>query len=357
MTWQGNSDTAAVAARLKAAGSVLVLTHAKPDGDAAGSTLALARTLVRCGITTQIAYVGPIPPWLDEVAGPHSPPARRYFQPMKPAEPADGGAWTGRDARTIAIVDTGSWQQVAEMRPVLEGRAGDAIIIDHHAHGDEDVAGTRLVRTECASCTEVLAPICRTLLGVGSVAELPLDIATPLYLGLATDTGWFRFSSVTPATLRLAADLREAGVNHTDLYRIIEQQDHVSRWKLLGRALGSIRLHDLGSPGGKLSVMRLTLRDFDECGADRNDTGGFADMVLAVKQIVASAVLTEGDAGPGAPPLTKVSLRSKPVPDALDVGTLTQRLGGGGHFHAAGAKLRVGLDEAERMLLEAARAL
>lgn len=357
MTWQGNADTAAVAAKLRAAKSVLVLTHAKPDGDAAGSTLALARTLIRCGIATQVAYVGPIPAWMDEVAGTSSAPPRRYFQPMKPAEPVDGQSWNGREAETIAIVDTGSWQQLAEMRPVLEGRAVDAIIIDHHAHGDEDVASTRLVRTECASCTEVLAPVCCTLLGLNSVIKLPLDIATPLYLGLATDTGWFRFSSVTPATLRLAADLREAGVNHTDLYRMIEQQDHVSRWRLLGRALTSTRLHDLGRPWGQLSVMRLTLRDFDECGADRNDTGGFADMVLAAKEIGASAVLTEAEAGPGGSFLTKISLRSKPVANALDVGTLTQRLGGGGHFHAAGAKLRVGLDEAERMLVEAARGL
>lgn len=357
MTWQGNSNTAAVAARLKASRSVLVLTHAKPDGDAAGSTLALARTLARCGIQAQIAYVGPIPAWLDEIADPPGDTRPRYFSPMKPAEPTDGKPWNGGDAESIAIVDTGSWQQVAEMRPVLEGRAGSIVIIDHHAHGDEDMASTRLVKTECASCTEVLAPVCCQLLGLSTAAKLPLEIATPLYLGLATDTGWFRFSSVTPATLRLAADLREAGVNHTDLYRIIEQQDQISRWKLLGRALNSIRTHNLGRPWGALSVMRLTLRDFDECGADRNDTGGFADMVLGVKEVGASAVLTEGDVSAGEPPLTKISLRSKPVPQPLDVGTLTKRLGGGGHFHAAGAKLRVGLDEAERMLLEAARGL
>jgi phosphoesterase RecJ-like protein len=357
LTWQSNTDAAGIAAKLKQAAPVLVLTHAKPDGDAAGSTLALARTLRRCGIAAEIAYVGPVPGWLDEIAGSAAGTPRREFAPMKPCEPVDGKPWNGRAPAAVAVVDTGSWQQVAEMKPVLEGRGESVVLVDHHAHGDAEIASARLIRTECASCTEVLAPVCCALLGLPSAARLPLDVATPLYLGLATDTGWFRFSSVTPATLRLAADLREAGVNHTDLYRMIEQQDEISRWKLLGRALNSVQTHDLGKPWGKLSVMRLTLRDFDECGADRNDTGGFADMVLGVKDVGASAVLTEGEVAPGEAPLTKISLRSKPVPQPLDVGTLTKRMGGGGHFHAAGVKVRVGMDEATKMMLEAARGL
>lgn len=354
MNWTSNADAAAVAAKFRSAKSVLVLTHAKPDGDAAGSTLALARTLAHAQIRSEIWYVGPLPGWLGEIAG---TTPRRAFAPMKPCEPADGKPAGKPEVDVVAIVDTGSWQQVAEMKPVLEGRAAETVIVDHHAHGDGNLAAMRLVNTKAASCTQVLAAVCCEVLGLSSAARLPLEIAAPLYLGLATDTGWFRYSSVTPDTLRLAADLREAGVNHTDLYRIIEQQDSFSRWKLLGRALSSARTHDLGKPWGKLSVMSLSLRDFDECGADRNDTGGFADMVLAVADVGASAILTEGEVGPGESPLTKISLRSKPAPQPLDVGTLTSRLGGGGHFHAAGAKVRVGLVEAEQKLLEVARGL
>lgn len=354
MTWTGNTDATAIAARLKAARSVTVVTHAKPDGDAAGSTLALARALHRVGVSAGVWLVGPIPGWLSEIAG-DTP--LRVFAPMQSLEPTDGRDRPAIQTDLVAIVDTGSWQQVAELKPALEGRSDRILIIDHHAHGDADLAALRLVDTSAASCTEVLAPVCCALLNVPSAARLPVEIAAPLYLGLATDTGWFRFSSVTPATLRLAADLREAGVNHTDLYRIIEQQDSFSRWKLLGRALASARTHDLARPWGRLSVMTLSLRDFSECRADRNDTGGFADMLLAVADVGASAILTEADVAPGEPPLTKISLRSKPVPNALDVGTLTKRLGGGGHFHAAGAKVRMGLADAERLLVEAAGAL
>lgn len=354
MTWIGNADAGAIAARLRAAKSVVVLTHAKPDGDAAGSALALARALHRAGLQAETWFVGPHPAWLPEVVDqtPH-----RLLAPAKPAEPIDGRGPLSINPDLFAVVDTGSWQQLAELKPIIESRAGQTVLVDHHAHGNPEVADLRLIDTKAASCTEVLAPVCCALAGTKSAAELPVDVATPLYLGLATDTGWFRYASVTGRTLRLAADLRDAGVVHTDLYRIIEQQDTIGRWRLIGRALSSVELHDLGRPWGRLAVMSLRLDDFSAAGADRNDTGGIADMVLAVRAVGAAALLTEGEVTRGEPPLTKISIRTKPIPGALDAGTLTARLGGGGHFHAAGAKMRTSLDEARTALLEQARAL
>lgn len=351
MKYESNATPVEIAAAMKKARSVVVLTHAKPDGDAAGSTLALARSLLLRGCRVEIRYVGPTPKWLGEIA---KDTPRQEFVPMKPAANSETPAV---EPDLIAIVDTGSWQQVAEMRAWLEARADRTVIIDHHSHGDPEIASMRFIKTGAASCTEVLAPICAAILDLPGPAKLPKEVAAPLYLGLATDTGWFRFNSVTPDTLRLAADLIEAGVDHTLLYRMIEQQDSISRWRLLGRALSSVKLLEVGSPSGLLAVSRLTLQDFDACRADRNDTGGFADMVLSVAEVGASAILTEGDVAPGEAPLTKVSIRSKPGDGSLDVGAVTKALGGGGHYHAAGAKLRVGLDEAERKLIEAARSV
>ena len=99
-------------------------------------------------------------------------------------------------------------------------------------------------------------------------------------------------------------------------------------------------------------MMRLTLRDFTECGADRNDTSGFADMVLHIASVRMAVVLTEGDVSSPGQPTTKVSMRSKPGPDAVDVNALTRALGGGGHARAAGAKMPgVDLEEARRRVL------
>ena len=349
--WTSSSSVEDIAAALSASSvrSVVVVTHAKPDGDAIGSSLSVARALARIGKSVQIWVAGPVPRWAAGVLGNGTPVALREFAPGAAAKPVDGEP-VG-DADMCVVVDTGSWSQLAELRPWLEGRAASTVLLDHHLNGDVAVAARRVVRPECASATQVVAPLCARLLGLAAAA-LPGDVAEPLYLGLATDTGWFRYSSVTPETLRLAADLLQAGVDHTRLYALIEQQDAPSRWALLGRALTSLRLHERG----QIATMRLSDRDFIETGATRNDTGGFADMVLTVETVRVSCVLVENPRSadqPGKDALTKISLRSKPGPRAIDMNQAAQIVGGGGHARAAGAKSSEGLDGAEKVLLEA----
>lgn len=339
--WGSTHDARGIASRLSSARRAVVVTHGKPDGDAVGSTLAVARALALRGAWAEVWYTGPAAPWVVELVG-KTP--RRVFEAGRAAPgPSAADAYD-----TLVCVDTGTWSQLAEFKEWMPEMADRAVLIDHHLHGDADVASTRLVDTSCASCTQVLAPVICGLLGLASPADLPHDIAEPLYLGLATDTGWFRYSNVTPETMRLAGDLLHAGADHTRLYRIIEQQDQAARWKLLGRALSSLELHH----GGRVAVQTLRLSDFAQTGADRNDTTGFADMVLAVASVQASAVISESDQSTPAAPLCKISLRTKPGPDAIDANNLLGALGGGGHARAAGAKVRATIEETRRRLLE-----
>lgn len=347
--WSTNSTFDQIAADLRHASSVVVTTHAKPDGDAAGSTLAVARALKHANIPVEVWCIGPLPRWMRGLFG--GTPLRE-FTPGKPITPADGKPFGSPNPDLCIIADTGSWTQLAELRPWLEPRADRNIILDHHLHGDGAAATRRIIDSSCASATQVVAPLCVKLCNLLSAARLPREIADPLYLGLATDTGWFRYSSVTPNTLRLAADLIESGVDHTRLYAMIEQQDVVGRWQLLGRALNTLELHSVRAPDDT-AVMTLTLSDFDSTKADRNDTSGFADMLLTVSSVQVAAVLTENPVNPGEPPLTKYSLRSKPGTSAVDVNQVCQKLGGGGHARAAGAKSRLDLASSKRALLEA----
>ncbi|MBX3402055.1 MAG: DHH family phosphoesterase [Phycisphaeraceae bacterium] len=339
--WGSTHDARGIASRLSSARRAVVVTHGKPDGDAVGSTLAIARALALRGAWAEVWYIGPVAPWVLELVG---KVPRRVFE--------SGQAATGPGASdaydTLVCVDTGTWSQLAEFKGWMPALADRAVLIDHHLHGDPDVASTRLVDTTCASCTQVLSPVVCDMLGLASPADLPHEIAEPLYLGLATDTGWFRYSNVTPETMRLAGDLLRAGVDHTRLYRIIEQQDQPARWKLLGRALSSLELFH----GGRVAVQALRLSDFAQTGADRNDTTGFADMVLAVASVQASAVISESDQSTPDAPLCKISLRTKPGPDAIDANRVLGGLGGGGHARAAGAKVRASIDETRRRLLE-----
>lgn len=324
-SWSSSTTPADLAALLKTASSAVVITHAKPDGDAIGSSTAIARSLAQAGLNVECWFVGPSPRWLGDLS---RGLITREFAPGKPIDPP-----SGFEPGAIVIVDTGSWTQLAEYKGFIQPRGAKAVIIDHHLKGDLDVASRLLLNTAAASCTQVLAPLCTALLNLPSPAKLPKDIADALYLGLATDTGWFRFSNVTPSTLRLAADLIEADVDHTRLYRLIEQQDHAARWQLFGRALRTLTTHK----SDRIATMILTLKDFADTGATPNDTSGFADMVLTIASVELSAVLVETEHPAG--PLTKISLRSKPGPNAIDVNELASRLGGGGHARAAGAKI------------------
>lgn len=342
LSWETNTSARDVATRLRAARNVVLLTHSKPDGDAAGSTLALARTLTHVGVSAMTWYVGPVPRWLNEIAG------ATPFEVVDPNAKMNTTAAPGMDADAVVILDTGSWSQLMEMRDWLLPRFDQTIVIDHHLHGDADSAATKFLGKGEASTTQVLAPICCGLLDC-TPDKLPTDVASAIYLGMATDTQWFRLSNVSSKTLRLAGDLLDAGVVHTRLYEIIEQRDVPSRWKLLGRALSSLELHH----NGTVALMRLTLKDFADCGADRNDTSGFADMVQSIASVQVSVVITEAETVPGDPPTTKISMRSRPGPSAIDVNKATMALGGGGHARAAGAKMvGVTMDQARTRVLE-----
>ncbi|GIK18047.1 MAG: hypothetical protein DYG93_03650 [Leptolyngbya sp. PLA2] len=337
--WAANTDAAGAARWLADKTFVVVTTHTKPDGDAVGSTLALARVLRSRGVRTEVWYLGALPPWLAEIA---------LDTPIRSIE--RDGLSADADPDGVVLLDTGSWSQLDGLLQWLAARTDRTLVIDHHLHGDGDIAALRLLDTESAAACQPVAQVCCDLLGLPSPSRLPAGVATPLYLGLATDTGWFRYSNVRPPVMRLAADLIEAGADHTELFRVVEQQDEPGRFRLLATALSSLEFH----ADERIALMSLRMEDFHHAKADATDSGGFADKVLAVRTVVVAAVLTEvSDGSQGKPPLTKISLRSKDGPGALDVNEIARSLGGGGHARAAGARVTAPLAETRTRLLEA----
>jgi phosphoesterase RecJ-like protein len=336
-----NTPPEAIARRLLASKRVLILTHTKPDGDAAGSTLALARALrhARPNIPTEVWYFGPSPAWLRDVAG---PTPFRTFEPPTLAPDA-------RDFSTILISDTCSPTQLEPMRAALAGRAADTLVIDHHVQGDAAISTARCVDVSAAAVCQPVARVCMELLAVREASALPADVAEALYLGLATDTGWFRHSNVSRRVMALAGELLDAGANHVRLYQLVEQRETLGRLRLISRALASVdlRLAD------RLALLSLSLDDLRACGALPGETGGLTDFTQAMQGVVVSALITEvppeqknGDHAP----MVKISLRSKSEPVAVDVNRVASSIGGGGHIRAAGAKLRGSIDDAKAMI-------
>ncbi|MBL0928430.1 MAG: DHH family phosphoesterase [Phycisphaerales bacterium] len=345
--WTSNTTPDEIADRLRAASRIALLTHSKPDGDAVGSTLSLARALRHAGKQAWPVYLAPWPRRFDEVVGPT--PVIHESHGCFDAPPLDS-------IDTAVVIDTGSWGQVADARPWLEKRPDRTIVIDHHRHGDADMAALRWIVPEAAAAAELSAHVCIRLLRLPSAADLPGDVAEAVYLGLATDTGWFRFSNTTDRTMSLAAELMRAGVDANRLYRIVEQNDTAGRLRLMGRALNSVKLHE--GPLGRDSIasMTLSLRDFAECGANQDDSGGFTDLPQALASVKVVAFFTELEPSAEGHPVTKVSLRSKAGDPWVDVNAVAKSMGGGGHVHAAGMKLKAPMSEALERVLGALRA-
>ena len=319
-----------LAARLRGAKRPFVTTHFKPDGDALGSVLALARALRALGAEVDAALAGPID---RTILGLAAPGEYRHAE-RGPTVPAAG-------CDLAIVLDTGAWSQLEHCREWLQSNPSLVVGVDHHARGDA-VAAQRIVEPWCASCTQVLVPLIDEL-GVPlgpSARPMRRTIAEAVFAGLATDTGWFRFSGADDRVFQLTARLLACGVDKDGVYRMIEQADAPGRPRILGRALSSLEY----SCGGRVAIMRLSRRDFEETGTRVDELAGLVNEPMSVADVEVSVLLVEGDQG-----VVKASFRSKPaaVPGGafVDVNHVAARFDGGGHVHAAGARIAGSLEQ------------
>ncbi|MBX3363917.1 MAG: DHH family phosphoesterase [Phycisphaeraceae bacterium] len=339
--WTSTTTLEAIAEWLRGKPRVVVLTHAKPDGDAIGATLGLVRSMRRVvsaagGAAGDILawYTGPMPGWMGDIA---SPDEWGHTDRGMPPDASDA----------VVVCDTGSWAQLEGLADYVRSRRSQTAVIDHHLTGEGEMGDRLWVEPAAAAACVPVAEVCRVLTGASTCAGLAKDIAEPLLLGCATDTGWYRFSNTNARLLRLAADLIDAGADQPRLYEVTEQRQRPARLYAIGRALSGMRLFHKD----QLAVASITQKDIGDTEAAPGDTGGFADMMLAIRGVRVAAILTEVEQAPNA--VVKMSVRSKPGPGAVDVNTIVSGLGGGGHARAAGAKVRMTLAEATDALVKA----
>ncbi|MDG2054568.1 MAG: DHH family phosphoesterase [Phycisphaerales bacterium] len=331
--YETNTSVSEIATRLKNAKRVLITTHTKPDGDAMGCSVAMKRALEQLGITADLWLAGPVERGIHALS---SGTPYHLIEEELPTEEYD----------VIVVVDTGAWTQLEPIRPWLEPQIQRVICIDHHRRGDE-ISAMRLIDPTAAACSEVLVRVldamgCKLTGGDAGIAEA-------LFAGLATDTGWFKFSSAGASTFALASRLMETGIDKPRLFRMLEENSRPQRLALEARALSSVRY----GFEGKIAVMVLRPEDFEETGAETTDLTGMVNAPMVVGRVSVSIILTEA-----VPGKTKISFRSKPPAGAeqemwfVDVNSLAARFGGGGHRHAAGCQINDSIDASIGQLME-----
>jgi phosphoesterase RecJ-like protein len=294
---------------------VLVTTHVRPDGDAIGSSAAIVLGLKQAGIDAEALLLSHLPrkyAFVYQEAGVRHHDAEAGWP--------EGLSLDAYDA--LLVVDTGTWSQLPGLREKVLAYKKPRLVVDHHLT-QEDWADQKLVLTEAAAAGEIVAEILEAW-GL----KLDKQIATALYVAIASDTGWFQFSNTRPYTMRLAAILMEAGVDTDRLYQMLYQNERKERVALQTRAMASMEL----LKDGRLAVMRIGKKDFEETGANVPDTENLINLPLQIATVEVSILLTEPrDFGP-----VRVSLRSK---GQVDVARFAEQFGGGGHARASGLKL------------------
>ena len=305
----------------------LLTSHIRPDCDALGSELGMAGVLESLGKEVLIVNAQETPPNLAFI----DPNSR-----LKTLS-TDVSPETGLDCDVLMILDTSAWAQLGAMGDVIRQFQGLKIILDHHV--SEDDLGAELFKNTVAEATGRLVVEAAGQLGVALTPE----IAAPLFAAQATDTGWYRYASVTGEALRIAADLVDAGAVPQDIYRDLYEQDTLARLKLRGTILARTATE----LNGRLAHTAVLTEDFESTGALASDTEDVINLTLCIAGVEVAVILVE-QAGGG----FKLSFRSR---CAVDCSQLASQFGGGGHKAAAGAFVEGKLADVQPRVLDAVR--
>lgn len=291
---------------------VLLLAHYDPDGDALGCTLGLMHLLAAAG-KEPIAYsAGPLPPEYEFLPG-----LDRLL--LEPPELA------GVDAAVLLDCHQPDRAGAAaqEFLPPLAERAA---VVDHH-QGAVDFGAAAWVDPGFSATAEML-----TLLAREAGWPMTPDAATCLYTGVLTDTGSFRYANTTPRTLRLAAELVEAGAGPWQVSQEV-YATRPERVRLMCRLMEELEV----SQGGRLALAGVSLAEMSDLGVKPKDMDQMVEILRGIPGVQVSALFRELDGGG-----VKVSMRSRGL---VDVAAVALEMGGGGHRNAAGMRLDGDLDE------------
>lgn len=306
----------AVARWLTVSDSLLLVTHDRPDGDALGAAVALARAARLRGKTARVVLPEPVP--------------RKYAFLMEGEQTLDaaGFAEAANGADCVVVLDTCSWPQLTSVAATLRAVKQKVVVIDHH-RTHEDVGAVAWIDDHAAAAGVMVTELLERL---GWSVDMPG--ARAALTAICSDTGWLRFSNTDSRALAAAGRWLDFGVDPAGLYRLIFENDRPQRIALLSRVLAGLRLFCQD----RLAVMTVLRADFAQTGATPDETENMINESMRIATVEVAVMLVETESA------TRVSLRSK-SPDIatgqppVDVSAVAQLFGGGGHARAAGFRL------------------
>lgn len=305
----------------------IIVTHVNPDGDAVGSALGTWLWLRSRGVECTVILPNAAASNLQWMPG-----AEHMITYSSRCDQLI------READLVLVLDLNTLQRLGELGTRIAESKATLVNIDHHTY-PQDFARLALIDTDACSTCALVAEI---ILAIDGDKAITPDVANCLYTGIMTDTGSFRFFRTTEEVFRLAALLISKGADPVQTYEEVINQSSFGRTRLLGIALASMQVHAVG----QLCTMSVRRKDLLDTGCTVDDVEGFVHHTLSIAGVRAGILFVEVDGE------VKCSFRSKGDTGVRDLAAL---FGGGGHIHAAGARIRQkSFDEAVPMVIEAA---
>ena len=294
-------DLKKAAEMLKEADNILILTHANPDGDTLGSGFALLRALLKMGKKARLINN-------DEINKKYS----FLYEDIPFCE---------FEEEFIVSVDVAEKKLLGD---AVREKYGDKVdlAIDHHGIS-RLFAGSTFCESESASCCELIYLVIKEM-GI----EIDPQIASCIYTGISTDTGCFRYSNVTPRTHRIAAELIEAGADHSRINVRMFETKSMNNIMLERMCLDSLRSY----ADGKIALIAVTKAMLDKCNTDKSALDAIKPITRQIECVQIGLTVKEEDNG-----AIGVSVRTD---EDYDAAKICAHFGGGGHMRAAGCEFR-----------------
>lgn len=286
-----------------------ILSHRRPDGDTIGSSAALCLGLRQLGKTAHVLYNAEVSPrfqWLHEGLTKES------------VEEGD----------VVVSVDVASPGMLPKAFQALLGNI--QLRIDHHGSATS-FTEEELVDPGSASCAELVWDVL-AMMGV----KADKAIAEAVYVGVSTDTGCFRFANTTAHTFAVAAECARAEARIYELNQELFETNTLGRLRMQAWIVDHMQL----LRSGEMAICAIPRAVEEEIGVTEDDMDNISSFPRTVAGVCIAATLRETADGD-----TKISVRAVPGYDATKV---TVKFGGGGHKGAAGASLKMPLNEAAK---------
>ncbi len=280
---------------------VLITSHARPDGDAIGSSLAMACILDQLGHQVDVALADPVPEIYRTL-----PDVDRVLHLSAPTSSPDA----------IVILECDSTERTG-----LHGLDGHLLVnIDHHESG-RVYADFNWIDPKACAVAELVYRV-----AVASGVEITASMATCLYTAVLSDTGSFTYPLTTSETFKIAHDLTLKGANPSQIARDIFFTSPLSKIKLLGAALSNMECDR------KIAWSWVTQADMDRAKAIPEDCEGVVNHLISIAGVESAVFFRElpGEAE------FRLSIRSK---GQVNVALVAEAFGGGGHRTASGCTM------------------